>query len=341
MATAAPSAAIASAAPTEPWAAPPRALWPPAAVWSVRSWLGTAALAGALLGAFARLLETGGGAFDGGDLVWVQPALDQIVQQRLHHGRILRGSLDQAQRMLDPVAIDADGGQQRQVLGDMDAVNLDHQHIQRRQVGRHPFAHPLRRQRHEPTRRRRLRYAGAVRCWNIALWQPNGAPEPARRDIDQHQVHGPSPQPVLGLRRLPARQHQFVAVAAAHTGPFDRYLAAVETELACRLSPAMTAPAILSAVAPAAQLRRVTLHHIGQRRNPGGHAETLEARADIPPGRFYAWRDSRSACDTLLHGVALLRGFDTPSLHRLRTGNANLLISTMGGTSPVRVDRRV
>src|SRR3982751_6123527 len=90
--------------------------------------------------------------------------------------------------MLDPRAIDADGGQQRQVLGDMDAVNLDHQQIERRQCGRHPFAHPLRRQRHEPTRRRRLRYAGAVRCWNIALWQPNGAPEPARRDIDPPTV---------------------------------------------------------------------------------------------------------------------------------------------------------
>jgi len=72
------------------------------------------------------------------------------------------------------------------------------------------------------------------------------------------------------------------------TRAFDRYLAAVETELACRLSPAMTAPAVLSAVAPAAQLRRVTLHHIGQRRDPGGHAETLEARADIPPGLYDA-----------------------------------------------------
>jgi hypothetical protein len=31
----------------------------------------------------------------------------------------------------------------------------------------------------------------------------------------------------------------------------------------------MTAAAVLSAVAPAAQVRRVMLHHIGQRRDPG------------------------------------------------------------------------
>src|SRR4051812_26011006 len=77
MATAAPSAAIASAAPTEPWAAPPRAVWPPAAAWSVRSWLGAAALAGALLGAFARLLEAVGIPLDGDDLGVVDEAIDQ------------------------------------------------------------------------------------------------------------------------------------------------------------------------------------------------------------------------------------------------------------------------
>src|SRR4051812_50070825 len=77
MATAAPSAAIASAAPTEPWAAPPRAVWPPAAAWSVRSWLGAAALAGALLGAFARLLEAVGIPVDGDDLGVVDEAIDQ------------------------------------------------------------------------------------------------------------------------------------------------------------------------------------------------------------------------------------------------------------------------
>jgi hypothetical protein len=170
-----------------------------------------------------------------------------------------------------------------QVLGDVDAVDLDHQQIEFGQVRRHPFAHPLRRQRHEPTRRSRLRYAGARGRWDVTFRQPNGAPEPARRDVDQHQVHGPSPQPVLGLGRLPARQRQLAAVAGSHTGPFDRHLAAVETELACSLSPAMTAAAILSAVARAAQLRRVALHHIGQGRDPRRQTETLEARADISP----------------------------------------------------------
>jgi hypothetical protein len=216
----------------------------------------------------------------------IQPALDQIVQERLRHGGILRGSLEQTERMFDPVAIDADGGQQRQVFGDVDAVDLDHQQIELGQVRRHPFAHPLRRQRDEPTRCCGLRHAGAVGRWNIALRQPNGAPEPARRDVDQHQVQRPSPQPILGLRHLPGRQRQLVAVPDSHTWPFDRHLAAVEAELACSLSPAMAAAVILSAVARAAQIRRVALHHIGQRRDPRRQAEPLEARADIPPSLF-------------------------------------------------------
>ena len=77
-----------------------------------------------------------------------------------------------------------------------------------------------------------------------------------------------------------------MAVAGSHTWPFDRQPAAVETELACSLTPAMTAAAVLSAVPGAAQLRRIALHHIGQSRHPGRQAETLEASADISPSLF-------------------------------------------------------
>jgi hypothetical protein len=56
------------------------------------------------------------------------------------------------------------------------------------------------------------------------------------------------------------------------------------------LSPAMTAAAVLSAVARAAQVRRVALHHLGQRRHPCRQAETLEARTDISPSLFNTTR---------------------------------------------------
>ena len=43
----------------------------------------------------------------------VEPALDQIVDQRLEHSGIFGRPLDQAERMLIAVAIDAEGGDQR------------------------------------------------------------------------------------------------------------------------------------------------------------------------------------------------------------------------------------
>jgi hypothetical protein len=55
----------------------------------------------------------------------IEPALNQIVDQRLHHGGILSCSLDQTERMLVAFAIDAKSGNQHQVVADMQAVDLD------------------------------------------------------------------------------------------------------------------------------------------------------------------------------------------------------------------------
>jgi hypothetical protein len=52
--------------------------------------------------------------------------------------------------MLPAGTVDADGGQQHEVILGVDAINLDDQQVQLGQVGRHPFRHALRRQRHEP-----------------------------------------------------------------------------------------------------------------------------------------------------------------------------------------------
>jgi hypothetical protein len=45
--------------------------------------------------------------------------------------------------MLAALTVDADGGQQSEVLFDVDAVDLDDEQVQLRQVGRHPLRHAL------------------------------------------------------------------------------------------------------------------------------------------------------------------------------------------------------
>ena len=50
----------------------------------------------------------------------VEPALDQIVDQRLDHSGVFGRPLDQAERML----IDAEGGDQYQVVANMQAIDL-------------------------------------------------------------------------------------------------------------------------------------------------------------------------------------------------------------------------
>jgi hypothetical protein len=57
----------------------------------------------------------------------------------------------------------------------------------------------------------------------------------------------PSPaEPILAHGLLPALQRQLLPVELTHPRPPNRHLAAVETDLALRSSPAMTAP-VLSA----------------------------------------------------------------------------------------------
>ena len=50
----------------------------------------------------------------------------------------------------------------------------------------------------------------------ITLWQSHSTPQLARRDVDQHEVHGPAAKPVFRLCRPPGRQHNFMAVVTAH-----------------------------------------------------------------------------------------------------------------------------
>ena len=217
--------------------------------------------------------------------------------------------------MLVADAVDADGGQQHQVFLDVDAVDLDRQQVQGGQVGGHPFLHAFRRQRHEPPRHRRLRHSRPGGRRDVAARQADGAAELAGRDVDQHQVQRPLAEQVFRLRRLPARQRQLAAVASTNARTIDLDLAAVEADLPLGLAPAIPVSPSSPAVARAAQLGRLLIHHRRQSRQARRQAETIEAGSDFLPSliddcrRHHAGRSG-----SFLHGVALLRGFDTPSL---------------------------
>src|SRR5215211_1537541 len=74
----------------------------------------------------------------------IEPALDEIVNKRLDRRGILRRTLDQAERMLITLGVDPNRRDQDQILGQMDAVNLDHQQIEAGEIGRHPRLHARR-----------------------------------------------------------------------------------------------------------------------------------------------------------------------------------------------------
>src|SRR5208283_3488863 len=154
----------------------------------------------------------------------------------------------------------------------------------------------------------------------------NRPAELARRNVDEHLRQRPPAEPVLTVGCFPARQRQFAAVPAAHARAFHLDLAAVKSDLAFRLAPAVSGLAPVPAVARAAQLPGVLFHHAGQRRQAGVQTEALEAGSNFPPSPLdVSRRDNSRRCDTFLHGVAFLRGFDTPSL-RLKVSNAYLPI---------------
>ena len=84
----------------------------------------------------------------------IKPALDQIVDQRLHDGGVLGCSFDQGERMFAAFCTNAEGGDQHQLIADLQPVDLDDQQSQLGQVRRHPLGQPFCRQGHEPARSR-------------------------------------------------------------------------------------------------------------------------------------------------------------------------------------------
>ena len=284
------------------------------ALWTWQRWIGVwrpkvlrIALDSALAPSMMNRRQTAGS----------RPRPTRLSSSACHHGGILGRPLDHAEGMLIAVAIDADGGQQHQVLIDVDAVQF--WMISRSRLDRSAAIHRFMRSADNATNRRDtadLDTPRSLRRGHVALRQADGAAELARRDVDQHQVERPLAQQVLRQRRLPARQGDLVAVAGTHAGPLDLDLAAMEADLPRGLAPAVPVPSVSAAVAGTAHPGRILLQHAGQSRKAGRQAEALEARSNLLPGIFDdCRRDNSSRCGRFSSWRCFpFVGFSTPSL---------------------------
>ena len=228
--------------------------------------------------------------------------------------------------MLLASPINADRGDQDQLVADVQAIDLDRQQIKRRQIGGQPFPHLRARQSDELARHRRLRGAVARDRPDIAARQAHRAAELPGRDVDQHLVHRPLAEPVLVLRRGPTRQHQFLlALTAANPGAINPDPASVKADLALGLTPPPAPPPVMPLMAVAADHGRFFLQKLLKRLDPSDQAELVKAALNFLEshghgrpfvrhrGCIQGYRGSRCA-HIFLHGVAPLRGWNTPSL---------------------------
>src|SRR6266567_1403683 len=217
--------------------------------------------------------------------------------------------------MLVALRVDTDRCNQDQIFVHVNAIDLDHQQIEAGEIGCHPILHARRRQRHEAAGGGRFRQTSPRRPRNVSLRQPNRSGKLTRRDIDQHLVQGPFPEPVLRNCRLPTRSRLLLPVKAAKPWPLDFDLAAVEADLALRFPPAVRPPVTTSRMPWTTDCLCIAIHHLAKGLHAGSQAKQLEARRDLRQGlKLQRPRRNRSRCSKLVHGVAFLCGITTPSL---------------------------
>lgn len=80
----------------------------------------------------------------------IQAARYKIVEQRLNRNSILGSAFDKSENVLSAVGVDADRPNQNNVLGHVQAVDLNDEQIQLGEVAGKPGFHVLLRQRHKP-----------------------------------------------------------------------------------------------------------------------------------------------------------------------------------------------
>jgi hypothetical protein len=170
----------------------------------------------------------------------------------------------------------------------------------------------------------------------LTLGQPGSAAEPARRHIDQHQVHRPATEPVLLHSRFPARDRDLAAVHAPDPRALDLDLAAVEADPSPRSAPTVRPPRRVATVA-----------------RPAGavtSASIIVPSASIPAARQNRSKLARTSANASSTApvagepagvislvMALLSLVESaPRAYRLKVGNADLFRnSTEPGTSPL------
>jgi hypothetical protein len=76
----------------------------------------------------------------------------RLSEQCLGRCSVLGGTLDQPENVLVVLPIDADGADQHDILGHVQAVDLNDEQIELGDVACEPFLQSLPRQRHEPAR---------------------------------------------------------------------------------------------------------------------------------------------------------------------------------------------
>ena len=163
--------------------------------------------------------------------------------------------------------------------------------------------------------------------------------ELARRDVDQHLVHGPFTEPVFRHRPFPTGKGLLLAVEATKPRTRDLHLAAVETDLAFRLAPAMRRPVLATPMARTARRLRIGLHHLAKRLASPAARQSLSKLAEMLASAsiFNSLAGIRSGCDKSVPWRCFpLRGTRVPRAYRLKASNAASSISTMIGTSPSR-----
>src|ERR1700724_2493313 len=129
--------------------------------------------------------------------------------------------------------------------------------------------------------KRRFRQTRAVGRRHVTFGQAHRTFELARRDVDQHLVHGPLTEPVFRHRTFPTGKSLLLAIEATKARAFNRHLAAVKANLAFRLAPAMRRSVLAARVSRAARRSRIVFHHLGKCLDPRGKAETFETRRHI------------------------------------------------------------
>ncbi|MGJ0452807.1 MAG: hypothetical protein ACR65T_06200 [Methylocystis sp.] len=190
----------------------------------------------------------------------------------------------EAERVFVAVRVDADRRDEDHVLVHVNAVDLDRQQIEI------------------------IESASQGHRWRARIFDVSAdAPHRAHDILDD--VHDGKRDDRAGAHR------QSIDVESANARALDLDLAAVEADLASRPPPAMRLAPFAPLVTLAADRRRILLHHLVRRLDPGGKAKPLEAR------RHARQRSAFSACvgiafDVVCSFMALLsfRGISTPSL---------------------------